>query len=43
MREQESSAAKPCCGKRGLGPGMTAADHDHVEFSWELHGEERGE
>src|SRR5438309_8822419 len=35
--EQKSPTATPRGGKRGLGPGVAAADHDHIEGGGRLH------
>ncbi len=35
--EQQGIAAGPGGGERSLGPGVPAANHDHVEFGREMH------
>src|SRR5690242_17550222 len=36
--EEQGTASHPRRSKRGLGASVAAADHDDVEFGWELHG-----
>jgi hypothetical protein len=37
MREQEGLSANPRRSEGCLRAGMTAADHDHIEFAGEMH------
>src|ERR1039458_5313363 len=37
MREQQGLATGPGGGQRGLGPGVSAANHDYVEFGRKMH------
>jgi ribosomal protein S27AE len=38
VSEKQRPTSHPRCSKCGLGAGMAAADHDDIEFRWELHG-----
>jgi hypothetical protein len=37
MRQQQRARAHPRRSERGFGPGVAAADDDHVELSWVEH------